>query len=223
VSWKAVTRERSDVVGVAAALPAAAGCADGPDLADVRGQHEALEALVIAAAGGHNLLMSGPPGAGKTMLARRLPSILPPMTRAEAIEVTRIHSVAGLHAGGGLVAARQSRAPHHMISPSRIAGGGATPRPGGVPGPQRRAVPRRAAGVPAVVAGSAAPAAGGRRVVIVRAQRSDLPDPDDARRGDEPVPVRPRRHAGCRCTDPNSPATARLSGPLLIASTCWSR
>jgi magnesium chelatase family protein len=119
--------ERSDVRGVAVREPPRA---ELPDLGDVRGQHEALEALVIAAAGGHNLLMSGPPGAGKTMLARRLPSIMAPMTRAEAIEVTRIHSVAGLHSGGGLVAARPFRAPHHMISPSGLAGGGATPRPG---------------------------------------------------------------------------------------------
>src|SRR5262249_53307456 len=120
--------ERSDVRGGGGSREPL--CVDLPDLADVRGQREALEALVIAAAGGHNPLMSGPPGGGKTMLARRLPSIMAPMTRAEAIEVTRIHSVAGLHSGGGLVAARPFRAPHHMISPSGLAGGGATPRPG---------------------------------------------------------------------------------------------
>ncbi len=102
-----------------------------PDLADVRGQHVALLALQIAAAGGHNLLMEGAPGTGKTMLARRLPSILPPLSREEAIEVTRIHSVAGLHADG-LITKRPFRAPHHSISPSGLAGGSAPPRPGEV-------------------------------------------------------------------------------------------
>jgi magnesium chelatase family protein len=102
-----------------------------PDLADVRGQHVALLALQIAAAGGHNLLMEGAPGTGKTMLARRLPSILPPLSREEAIEVTRIHSVAGLHADG-LMATRPFRAPHHSISPAGLAGGAAPPRPGEV-------------------------------------------------------------------------------------------
>jgi magnesium chelatase family protein len=86
-------------------------------------------ALEIAAAGGHNLLFEGATGTGKTMLARRMPTILPPLTRAEAIEVTRIHSVAGVHAGG-LMSARPFRAPHHTISPAGLAGGGSPPRPG---------------------------------------------------------------------------------------------
>jgi magnesium chelatase family protein len=100
-----------------------------PDLADVRGHAGPLLALQIAAAGGHNLLFEGAPGTGKTMLARRLPSILPAMTRDEAIEVTRIHSVAGIHADG-LVAARPFRAPHHTISAAGLVGGGSPPRPG---------------------------------------------------------------------------------------------
>ena len=100
------------------------------DLADVRGHELPLRALEIAAAGGHNLLFEGPPGAGKTMLARRLPALLPPLTRSEAIEVTRIHSVAGLHRHGGLVGGRPFRAPHHTISASGLVGGGQLPAPG---------------------------------------------------------------------------------------------
>ncbi len=101
------------------------------DLADVRGQEHAKRALEIAAAGGHNILLVGPPGGGKTMLARRLPGILPRLSLAEAIEVTRVHSVAGqLAPDQGLVSRRPFRAPHHTISDAGLIGGGALPRPG---------------------------------------------------------------------------------------------
>ena len=104
-----------------------------PDLCDVRGQQFAKRALEIAAAGGHNLLLIGPPGSGKTMMARRLPGILPPLTVAESIDITKIHSVAGLvPAGGTLVAERPFRAPHHTASDAGLVGGGAIPRPGEV-------------------------------------------------------------------------------------------
>ncbi|HEY1250348.1 MAG TPA: YifB family Mg chelatase-like AAA ATPase, partial [Thermoanaerobaculia bacterium] len=100
-----------------------------PDFADIRGQRIARRAAEIAAAGGHHLLLTGPPGAGKTMLARRLPGILPPPSFDEALEITRVHSVAGM-SDGRLAQERPFRAPHHTISPSGLVGGGATPRPG---------------------------------------------------------------------------------------------
>ncbi len=104
-----------------------------PDLADVRGQERARRALEIAASGSHNLLLIGPPGTGKSMLARRLPGILPVLTRQEALEVTRIHSVAGLlPPGRALVTVPPFRAPHHGASAPAIIGGGSSPRPGEV-------------------------------------------------------------------------------------------
>ena len=119
--------------GLAVTAEGGVGGAPGGDLSELHGQLFARRALEVAAAGGHNLLMIGPPGAGKTMMARRLPGILPPLSFDESIEVTTIHSVAGqLRPGVGLISERPFRAPHHTISDVALVGGGSAPRPGEV-------------------------------------------------------------------------------------------
>ena len=110
----------------------AAETARYPDMADIKGQETAKRALEVSAAGGHNLLMVGPPGAGKSMLAQRLPGLLPPLDAAEALEVNMIHSLAGRMGGGGLIRQRPFRDPHHSASVPALVGGGMRARPGEV-------------------------------------------------------------------------------------------
>jgi len=176
------------------------------DLAEVRGQGAARRALEVAAAGGHNILLVGPPGAGKTMLARRLPTILPPMTMEEAIEVTRVHSAAGRGGAAGLVLRRPFRSPHHTASDAALAGGGggsAGVRPGEASlAHHGGAVSRRAARVsPARARGVASAARGRQPHRVARHAHDTISGGLHAGGGDEPLSVR------------FSWATARASAP----------
>ncbi|MDH4108516.1 MAG: YifB family Mg chelatase-like AAA ATPase [Gammaproteobacteria bacterium] len=123
-----LNRERR--IEPAAGSPAQGAVPDAPDLAEVRGQAEARRALEIAASGGHNLLLAGPPGTGKSMLARRLPGLLPPMSDAEALETAAVNSVLGLPFDAARWRQRPFRAPHHSASAAALVGGGSDPRPG---------------------------------------------------------------------------------------------
>ncbi len=137
-----VARTLADAIEIFADLRSPSRCAFIPrsspfnsadnwgDLSDVRGQPRACRAVEIAAAGGHNILLIGGPGSGRTMLARRLAGLLPPLTMQEAVDVTRIHSAAGLNVGAGLASKRPFRAPHHSTSPAGLVGGGTSSRPG---------------------------------------------------------------------------------------------
>ncbi len=174
----------------APALRAAGG--PQPDLRDIKGQENAKRALEVAAAGGHNLLMSGSPGAGKSMLAQRLPSILPPLAPRELLEVSMIHSIAGKLANGELTDRRPFRSPHHSASMAALVGGGiARQTRRDFAGPQWRAVSRRTRRVPPAGARRIAAADGDRRGCDFSRQpshRLSRPLPTD--RGDEPVPLR---------------------------------
>ena len=201
------------------------------DLADIKGQESAKRALEVAAAGGHNLLMVGPPGAGKSMLAARLPSILPPLSPAELLEVSMIASVAGEIEGGALTNRRPFRSPHHSASMPALVGGGLRARPGEISLAHNGVlVPRRDAGILRAGARLAAPAAGNRRRRdrarqsphhLSGALHAGRRDESRAAAGAPAIPALPASAGRMRAASPNIRAgcPARCS----TASTCTSR